>query len=574
MKPVEGNDDFCETPSGSGLKNPATSIVWTGPDIPCIELCSGDTIDKVIYDIAMILCDITDNVLDVTKLDFKCLVADGACPPDTLLETLQLMITKSCIETTTTTGGGSSALPMVSLPRCLWYSNAEGDTINSLKLDEYASYLAVSICKIITDVTSIKSQIVSLNNQITTLTATVSGGGSTGGGSSSSATIISKCLSAPTPGQTLNLTTAFQNLEEKMCSYIQLIGQTTQWNALLGDECIDLNTDLPDDSGKYGDIVGWFDDPQSVYESMSNLWKVVCKLNAVQAAGGGGGTTGGCTILQVPTVFYNATNTTISWSAPSSVVGLNAYKVTVRNQTTGAVIFSTTVAYPVTSYQLPTLSPYTANQSYNVEVISQFECGDSPATIAPVILKTLTIDYKAVYQLNPNNMTPFVGCINCVPQPGENCLPVDSMEECEDTQFGGWTTFFNNLGQDYTQKSDTITITLNDPVTGAQKLNSTGADIILKFCYEKEFAKVKNQYSCTSQYTNNNLITQVTYNVIIPNGQSSSTLTVVTEGRDNQRSCRRFRQAQKGFKGFYNAANVALTNISQDASTLGLVPAC
>ena len=216
MKPVEGNDDFCETPGGSGLKTPASSIIWTGPDIPCIELCSGDTIDKVIYDIAMILCDITDNVLDVSKLDFQCLLSEGACLPDTLLETLQIMINKSCglnpdgtvISTGTgtsgtdgtgtdgtsgtggtdgiSTGGNPSVLPFVSLPQCLWYKNAEGDTIKSLRLDLYANYLATSICKIITDVTSINSKITTLNNQVTTLTAAVTGGGSGTGGSGGS----------------------------------------------------------------------------------------------------------------------------------------------------------------------------------------------------------------------------------------------------------------------------------------------------------------------------------------------------------------------------------------------------
>ena len=62
-----------------------------------IDLCKGDTIDVVIYELALILCDITQNVLDISTLDFECLLVDGQCEPDTLLETLQLIISHICL---------------------------------------------------------------------------------------------------------------------------------------------------------------------------------------------------------------------------------------------------------------------------------------------------------------------------------------------------------------------------------------------------------------------------------------------------------------------------------------------
>lgn len=622
MKPVEGNDDFCETPGSSGLNTPASSIIWTGPDIPCIELCSGDTIDKVIYDVAKILCDITDNVLDVSKLDFKCLLSEGACLPETLLETLQIMINKSCglnpdgtlIGSGTgtsgtdgtngtggtgtngtggtdgiSTGGNPSVLPFVTLPQCLWFNNAEGDTIKSLRLDFYANYLATSICKIITDVTSINSKITTLNNQITTLTATVNGGGSgTGstGGSSSSATIMSKCLSAPTPGQNINLTTAFENLEEKMCSYIQLIGQTSDWNALLGDECITLDTDLPDDSGKYGEIPGWFDDPQSVYESMSNLWKVVCKLNAVQTAGGGGTGTGGtgtgaCTVLPVPSVFYTSATTTIAWSVPGSVVDLNAYKVIIKEQGTGTVKFQTTVAYPETSLQLLSLSIYTNNTLYNIEVIAQYDCGDAPATISPVIINPLTIDFKAVYQ-NNGTIANNELAINCVPTPTDQCWSISTMRYCEeegifpypdvDTGIFGSSAF-------YKETRMKITVALTDPTTGIAKVNGTGNTIRARFCFKKEYIRIKTSFTggtpCSTLYNNNNLIINENIDVFIANGASSGSVEIIMGARDSNRSFRRYGRIMAGFRGFYDAAGVAsLTNITSDASTFGLLAVC
>ena len=581
MKPVEGNDDFCETPGGSGLKTPASSVIWTGPDIPCIELCSGDTIDKVIYDIAMILCDITDNVLDVSKLDFQCLLSEGACLPDTLLETLQIMINKSCglnpdgtLISTGTDGGivKDGNLPMVSLPECLWFKNAEGDTIKSLKLDAYASYLATSMCKIITDVTSINSKINTLNNQITTLTATVGGGGSGTGGSGSSSTIMSKCLSAPTPGQNINLTTAFQNLEESMCSYIQLIGQTTDWNSLIGDECITLNTDLPDDSGKYGDIVGWYDDPQSVYESMSNLWKVVCKLNEVQTAGGGTGGTGGtgaCTKLAVPSVTYSAASATISWGVPSSVVDLNAYSIQIKDQTTGAVIHSATVPYPGTSYDLPTTSGYTDGVPYNINVIAQYDCGDAPATITPVAIATTAIEYRATLIQG----AVYIGgedC-NCTPSTTENpCRSVFQVDHCEDEM--GFPYGSSPVGVLFA-RSQTLRVVLSDPVTGIQKPNATSSDIIIRLCYKVRVIEMKTSGTC-SEFNNNNLITSEFVDIRIPPGQSEFTKTIERFGRKSDRSCRRYTRDLAGFKGIFNSGLASITNVAVDPSTIGLLTVC
>ena len=141
----------------------ASCVVWNGPDISCINLCSGDTIDEVVYQLAQILCDITENVLDVTTLDFECLLAEGQAAPDTLLETLQLIITNACTPDPTPPPTPPTPLPDVQLPECLYYVNGEGDTVTALPLDEYAAYLASVICRLIADINSINAVITTIN---------------------------------------------------------------------------------------------------------------------------------------------------------------------------------------------------------------------------------------------------------------------------------------------------------------------------------------------------------------------------------------------------------------------------
>jgi hypothetical protein len=69
-------------------------ITWTGPNIPCIKLCKGDSITDVVYNFAMSYCDLLSQ-LDPSKYNLACL-NDRKCPPKSFQELVQLLITKIC----------------------------------------------------------------------------------------------------------------------------------------------------------------------------------------------------------------------------------------------------------------------------------------------------------------------------------------------------------------------------------------------------------------------------------------------------------------------------------------------
>ena len=48
-------------------------VIWDGPSIPCLQLCKGDTITDVVYNIAKKVCEITSD-LDVQSLDYSCII--------------------------------------------------------------------------------------------------------------------------------------------------------------------------------------------------------------------------------------------------------------------------------------------------------------------------------------------------------------------------------------------------------------------------------------------------------------------------------------------------------------------
>lgn len=68
MKPINRPN------SNQNLIVSSNTITWEGPNIPCIELCTGDTVSSVVYKIAEHLCSIYSNIEDLKTLDLKCVI--------------------------------------------------------------------------------------------------------------------------------------------------------------------------------------------------------------------------------------------------------------------------------------------------------------------------------------------------------------------------------------------------------------------------------------------------------------------------------------------------------------------
>lgn len=51
----------------------SADIVWSGPDINCLQLCTNDSVSEVVYKIAEEVCCIASD-LDLTTLDYECII--------------------------------------------------------------------------------------------------------------------------------------------------------------------------------------------------------------------------------------------------------------------------------------------------------------------------------------------------------------------------------------------------------------------------------------------------------------------------------------------------------------------
>jgi hypothetical protein len=140
MKPVNLDNSPC-TPQSSNC------VIWQGPDIPCIKLCAGDVVTDVIYNLAMELCTILDQ-LDVKNYDLTCFGITN-CGPNDFNALIQFLIDQICAlqgVTPTPEKSGSGC------PDCI-VSTAECFTVKgypaAMQLLEYVNAIATEICSII-----------------------------------------------------------------------------------------------------------------------------------------------------------------------------------------------------------------------------------------------------------------------------------------------------------------------------------------------------------------------------------------------------------------------------------------
>jgi hypothetical protein len=378
-------------------------VIWQGPDIPCINLCAGDSIDEVVFKLATLLCDVTENVLDITTLEFGCFIQAGIENPQTLKELLQLIINKVCtLEATSgsSTDSGNTNRPgtsvsetYVALPPCLYFTNTEGDLVTSMPITDYSSYLANTVCVIIIDINSINNSIIQINGRLGTLEVQVADLQSY----TYEIYVTSQCASAPTPGQTILIEDAFANLEATFCNLQSSVGLSTQLIAAINNQCPSLSTsDQLSDSGfLMSDLPGWVETPTTAADSITNLWLTICDMRSklvnyfslpiplpcVLAV------PENVTVLTIGTAY-----STITWEAPSysEIEVPGGYRIEVFEwdgvAPTGPSVFDNTYSGTTFSANISSGSIVIGTE-YVVYVHAIYSCGESNG--APVVTDLL-----------------------------------------------------------------------------------------------------------------------------------------------------------------------------------------
>jgi hypothetical protein len=295
MLPTKSN-----TTSSGCTPTSSECVVWQGPNIPCINLCTGDSISDVTYKIAEKLCAI-QGVYDLSPLqlnDLATFCTTIAGPPTgtnkTLLAVLDYIVKKIvCVNAKVDAIVPVTPTPPsnLTLPTCLRYNDGQGNPVTQLSHENFTLTLGTQFCSL--------KQIVDTHS--TTLTnhdyrlKLLEGKGN--------AVLPQVTPSCSYPGITKDLPVDMDDLldavEEDLCNLRRVVGTNTQITAATAQFSTQLcstisNLNLAQAlakgagstmAGAYASL-GWNSTVATLSQSIQNLWITVmdmrCLVNELQ----------------------------------------------------------------------------------------------------------------------------------------------------------------------------------------------------------------------------------------------------------------------------------------------------
>jgi hypothetical protein len=292
----DGSNNISNTSSNTSGCNETSSncVVWQGPDLPCIDVCNGDTIS----DILAKLCDELLNTttvspgVDIATVNQACLTAEYGTANDiqTLLNNIIDKLCRCCESSGTHTDPCSCVIP---LPNCLkYYDEHTGNQITHLPLYDsttgfgYATVMANKICQNIAAIVQINTTLSNHEGRITyieqncchTHTGTSEGASARLSGENVVPSYVG------TPGVPAPLAKVLVATEQTLGELERATGSPTAINTALNVAPALSSREVLSGRGTYSGIAQWNTSPTNMAQSFQNLWITMNDTrNAVQS---------------------------------------------------------------------------------------------------------------------------------------------------------------------------------------------------------------------------------------------------------------------------------------------------
>jgi hypothetical protein len=266
MKPLNLDNKPCSPVSSN-------CVVWQGPTIECIELCTGDTVSDVIAKLATDLCLILEQT-NVSNYDLSCLnIAD--CGPVDFKALIQLLIEKICelqnIPTKDTESESGCPDCVVTIAECF-----QEDGTTTMQLIEYVHLIAEKVCAIIDEIAELQLQITNLDIRITALenapkdiytlpsilvNCTLADGLIVGGSAYTIDTVLDALVNDDTYGY---------------CALLGATGLPADLLSAVATQCIAGDQLTLNGGVAFSSLAGWVDSQSTVADAITNIWLVIC----------------------------------------------------------------------------------------------------------------------------------------------------------------------------------------------------------------------------------------------------------------------------------------------------------
>jgi hypothetical protein len=158
MKPLNLDNKPCSPISSN-------CVIWQGPDIPCIKLCTGDTVSDVVAKLATELCTVLD-ILNVTNYDLSCFNL-VACEPNDFQALIQFLIDQICaLQNATTSTTATKDDELVTVADCFVVNG-----VTVMTVSQYAQAIGLKVCSLVSQIASLQASITNLEIRVTQLEA-------------------------------------------------------------------------------------------------------------------------------------------------------------------------------------------------------------------------------------------------------------------------------------------------------------------------------------------------------------------------------------------------------------------
>ena len=382
MKPLNLDNSPCSPISSN-------CVVWQGPDIPCIHLCTGDTISDVVNKLATELCTVLDT-LKVSNYDLSCFNLQ-ACGPDDFQALIQFLITKICEnEGITSTTDQTSGCPscVVSVAECFVIG-----TQKTMELVDYVQLIGARICNLITEVSLINDQLVDIITRITILENTHAP--SLAMPSFTIGCQVGSLLSGSSNQIDILLEEFINNV---WCGYVAATGNASELTAAVGRACItDASISLVNGNAMSIGYAGtWVDDASysSVADAINNLWISLCDIFTYLSTNAFTITVADTNTVDLNLTAGNLLTAKIQDTGWVNLEGFTWYSGTAANngflpqcRRIGNIIhFRGVAVIPIGQTDTGTLIPITASTTYDTSLLKAPAVGTGVGNAGSVVL--------------------------------------------------------------------------------------------------------------------------------------------------------------------------------------------
>lgn len=289
-------------------------VIWQGPAIACINLCTGDSISDVTYKLGMEICALKAQ-LDLSDLDFDCLVSRAIGAPEpahTLSVALELLIAKVCdidaiINGVSEDDGSVSLDPILTIPQnasCFYRTDENGNTVTEIAQSIFTKRIAVEICALKTLTTSHTTALTNHESRLTVLENKPA--------PTNVPLVTPTCTFASTTDVAIDV--AWEALEQQFCQLRSITGTPTALSAALTYQCQSLGSvNALSATGTMSNLPGWKNQVSTVADALQNMFITICdmraSLNSALTNGGTGAATGCAATIVDFTITLNEART-------------------------------------------------------------------------------------------------------------------------------------------------------------------------------------------------------------------------------------------------------------------------